>query len=152
LEHRIEEVKTFGGIRYVNDSKATNVDATIKALTAFTPGKVIVLLGGHDKGTELDHLSRAVSARCKAAVCYGEAGERIAQSLERIDAQMGLDVRRVANMRAALGLARELADAGDVVLLSPACSSFDEFSSYRERGAVFKKLVSTLALADGGQS
>ncbi len=152
LEHRIEDVDTIGGVRYVNDSKATNVDATIKALTAFTPGKVVVLLGGHDKGTDLDHLSRAVSARCKAAVCYGEAAERIAQSLEKIDAQMGLDVRRVATMREATSLARELADSGDVVLLSPACSSFDEFSSYRERGAVFKKLVGTLAQADGGQS
>ncbi len=152
LEHRIEEVDTVGGVRYVNDSKATNVDATIKALTAFTPGKVVVLLGGHDKGTDLNHLSRAVSARCKAAVCYGEAGERIAQSLEEIDAQMGLDVRRVANMREATSLARELADAGDVVLLSPACSSFDEFSSFRERGTVFKELVDSLAHADGGQS
>ena len=128
------------------------MDATIKALTAFTPGKVVVLLGGHDKGTDLNHLSRAVSARCKAAVCYGEAGERIAQSLEEIDAQMGLDVRRVANMREATSLARELADSGDVVLLSPACSSFDEFSSFRERGTVFKELVDSLAHADGGQS
>ena len=149
LEHRIELCGTVGGVRFVNDSKATNVDATVKALTAFVPGKVIVLLGGHDKGTELDQLAHAVSARCKAAVCYGEAADRIAAALEEADGPMGLDVRHANHLRDALRTAADLAQKGDVVLLSPACSSFDEFRSYKERGAVFKRLVAALS-ADGG--
>lgn len=141
LEHRIEPCGQANGVRYVNDSKATNVDSVEKALTAFVPGRVIVLLGGHDKGTELHTLAHAVSARCKAAVCYGEAGPRIAQALRDEDGNMGLQVVEVAHMADALDAARTMACAGDVVLLSPACSSFDEFRSYTERGAVFKKLV-----------
>lgn len=141
LEHRIEPCGQVDGVRYVNDSKATNVDSVEKALTAFVPGSIIVLLGGHDKGTELHTLAHAVSARCKAAVCYGEAGPRIAQALRDEDADMGLEVVEVPHMADALVAARTMARSGDVVLLSPACSSFDEFKSYTERGAVFKKLV-----------
>lgn len=141
LEHRIEPCGEVHGVRYVNDSKATNVDSVEKALTAFVPGKVVVLLGGHDKGTELHTLAHAVSARCRAAVCYGEAGPRIAQALREEDGDMGLVVEERPHMEQALERARELAQAGDVVLLSPACSSFDEFGSYQERGRAFKRLV-----------
>ncbi|MDO4797745.1 MAG: UDP-N-acetylmuramoyl-L-alanine--D-glutamate ligase [Coriobacteriales bacterium] len=151
LEHRIEACGEVRGVRFVNDSKATNVDATIKALTAFVPGKVVVLLGGHDKGTELDQLAHAVSARCRAAVCYGEAAERLYEALLEADGPMGLDVRRAAHMRDALQVAFDLAQEGDVVLLSPACSSFDEFGNYRERGEVFKELVASLAPAGGSR-
>ena len=83
LEHPIEPCGEIDGVRYVNDSKATNVDSVVKALTAFVPGHVVVLLGGHDKGTQLSSLAHAVSSRCKAAVCYGEAGPRIAQAHTR---------------------------------------------------------------------
>lgn len=150
LEHRIELCGELAGVRFVNDSKATNVDAVEKALTAFVPGHVVVLLGGHDKGTTLDTLAHAVSARCKAAVCYGEAGPRIASALRTADDGMGLEVVEAAHMREALEAARGIASAGDVVLLSPACSSFDEFSGFKERGTVFKRLVSEL-VAEGNE-
>jgi UDP-N-acetylmuramoylalanine--D-glutamate ligase len=144
LEHRIEPCGTLAGVTYVNDSKATNVDSVEKALTAFVPGKVIVLLGGHDKGTTLVTLAHAVSSRCKAAVCYGEAGARIAQALRDEDGDMGLVVKEAPHMQEALDAARALARPGDVVLLSPACSSFDEFTSYQQRGRRFKELVAEL--------
>lgn len=144
LEHRIEPCGEIDGVRYVNDSKATNVDSVEKALTAFVPGHVVVMLGGHDKGTELASLAHAVSSRCRAAVCYGEAGPRIAKALADEDGDMGLVIREAPHMREALDVARELACKEDVVLLSPACSSFDEFSNYKERGAVFKELVRAL--------
>ena len=141
LEHRIEPCGTINDVRYVNDSKATNVDAVEKALVSFTPGKVVVLLGGSDKGTSLEGMAHVVSARCKAAVCYGEAGERIAKALEEADSGMGLEVESVPHMRDAFETAQKIAVAGDVVLLSPACASFDEFCGYEERGRVFKSWV-----------
>jgi UDP-N-acetylmuramoylalanine--D-glutamate ligase len=105
---------------------------------------VVVLLGGHDKGTQLSSLAHAVSSRCKAAVCYGEAGPRIAQALADEDGDMGLIIREAPHMSEALEVARTLACKGDVVLLSPACSSFDEFKSYRQRGETFKEMVGKL--------
>ena len=148
LEHRIEPCGKIDGVCYVNDSKATNVDSVEKALTAFVPGRVVVLLGGHDKGTELSSLAHAVSSRCKAAICYGEAGPRIAEALRVEDDDMGLVIEEVPHMREALLAARSIAKEGDVVLLSPACSSFDEFSNYQQRGKAFKQMVAELD--DGG--
>ena len=142
IEHRIEPVGEVGGVRFVNDSKATNVDSVAKALTAFEAGSVVVLLGGHDKGTELDELSEAVRGRCRAAVCFGEAGERIARSLEGTPSD--LVVLRAAHLREAFDAAVAEARPGETVLLSPACSSFDEFSNMAERGRRFKELVREL--------
>lgn len=150
LEHRIEPCGELDGVTYINDSKATNVDSVEKALTAFVPGKVVVLLGGHDKQTTLDTLAHAVSARCKAAVCYGEAGPRIAQALRDADGDMGLLICEAPHMAQALEEATRIAQEGDVVLLSPACSSFDEFTSYQQRGKTFKRLVGELM--DKGQA
>ena len=150
LEHRIEPCGEAGGITFVNDSKATNVDAVVQALGSFEPGSIVCLLGGHDKGTSLDALSEAVGATCKAAVCYGEAGPRIADALEAHVAGRGdgradaCAVIRVAHMADALEAATALARPGDTVLLSPACSSFDEFKSYGERGRRFKQLVADI--------
>lgn len=143
LEHRIEPCGEVGGVRFVNDSKATNTDSVEKALTAFPPGTIDVLLGGHDKGTELSSLASAVAASCRAAVCYGEAGERIARALEQAVSASGslLDVIRAPHMSEAFAAACERALPGDTVLLSPACSSFDEFANMAERGDLFKRLV-----------
>ncbi|MGI6231126.1 MAG: UDP-N-acetylmuramoyl-L-alanine--D-glutamate ligase [Tractidigestivibacter sp.] len=144
LEHRIEPCGEVGGVRFVNDSKATNTDAVEKALTAFPAGTVDLLLGGHDKGTELGSLARSVVSHCRVAVCYGEAGERIAQALEKEIGRThstSLEVVRAPHMREAFSEACERAHEGDVVLLSPACSSFDEFHNMEERGELFKKLV-----------
>lgn len=143
LEHRIEPVATVDRVRFVNDSKGTNTDATIKALGAFEPKEIIVLLGGHDKHTDLTDLVMQVQKTCKTAVCYGEAGPRIYEAL----VAAGVQTELTAHMREAFTAALEHAEAGNVVLLSPACSSFDEFSGMAERGRVFKELVKHYELA-----
>ena len=147
LEHRIEPAGEIEGIRFVNDSKATNTDSVEKALLAFDEGKIVLLLGGHDKGTELDSLCDSVVARCRVAICYGEAGERIAQALETasVARNAALTIIRAPHMREAFSAAVKAAKAGEVVLLSPACSSFDEFNNMGERGRLFKSLVADLA-------
>lgn len=148
IEHRIEPCGEAGGVRFFNDSKATNTDAAAKALTAFPGESVIMLLGGHDKGTDLTGLVADCLASCKAVVCYGEAGGRFRQAFdEALALAAGPEVPEVlsaANMAAAFEAAVAHAKSGDVVLLSPACSSFDEFGSYEERGRAFKELVSGL--------
>ena len=147
IEHRIEPAGEVGGVRFVNDSKATNTDSVEKALTAFEPGSVVVLLGGHDKMTDLSSLAAAACERCRAAVCFGEAGERIASALEAARARGGsaLEVVRAPHLREAFDAAVRIARPGETVLLSPACSSFDEFSNMAERGRLFKSLVADLA-------
>lgn len=141
LEHRIEACGTVSGVEFYNDSKATNVDATLKALAAFAPRKPIVLLGGRDKGTALDVLVRTAGEHCKSVVCYGEGGPRFQEAF----AQSDLPVHAAAGMRQAFDLAVSLAGPGDIVLLSPACASFDEFSCFEERGDTFKGYVRDLA-------
>ena len=110
---------------------------------------MVLLLGGHDKMTDLASLAAAVRGRCRAAVCYGEAGPRIAAALEAAgDGEKDgatLEVVRAPHLREAFSAAVSLARPGDVVLLSPACSSFDEFSNMAERGRLFKALVAELA-------
>lgn len=145
LEHRIEPCGMVDGVECFNDSKATNVDAAAKALEAFRGQRVIVLLGGDDKGTDLSELVDAVHARACAAVCFGAAGPRIAQALEQRseNAEAGFTLVRAGKLGDAFDKALELAEPGDAVLLSPACASFDEFKSFEERGRVFKGLVSS---------
>lgn len=143
LEHRLEPCGEISGVKFVNDSKATNVDATLKALSAFTPRTAIFLLGGNDKGTDLSELVAACDASCKAVVCFGAAGERFYEAFE------GASVKRalVSHMEDALDEAIAMASPGDEVVLSPACSSFDEFESFEHRGKVFKQLVAFRATA-----
>lgn len=143
IEHRIEPAGEVGGVRFVNDSKATNTDSVEKALTAFAAGSVVLLLGGHDKGTDLTSLAAAVRDCCRVAVCFGEAGERIARALEEVPSE--LTVLRAPHLREAFDAAVAAARPGETVLLSPACSSFDEFNNMAERGRLFKDLVAALA-------
>lgn len=139
LEHRIEPCGESAGVHYVNDSKATNTDAVSKALTAFPAGSIVILLGGHDKGTDLSDMAADVARTCRVAVCFGEAGARMAKALR---AQGGsLEVLEAAHLEQALDAGMAAARPGETVLLSPACSSFDEFSGFEERGDVFKRLV-----------
>ncbi len=151
LEHRIEPCGSVAGVRCYNDSKATNVDATLKALAAFPETRPVVLLGGDDKGTDLAPLVEAAHAHAGAVVCFGDAGERLAAAFEAADAQApaGFAAARAAHLADAFDAALALASAGDVVLLSPACASFDEFGSFEERGAAFKTLVADAASALG---
>ncbi len=148
LEHRIEPAGTVAGVACYNDSKATNVDATLVALTAFEPQRPIVLLGGRDKGTDLAPLVAACRAHARAVICFGEARERFAAAFAAAVAE-GLVVAEAAGMEAALDEALGLAAPGDVVVLSPACASFDEFSCFEERGATFKALVADRARKAG---
>ncbi len=143
LEHRIEPCGAVGGVECYNDSKATNIDATVKALGAFPDKRVCVLLGGDDKGTDLAPLVQAVHGHARAAVCYGAGGPRFAQAFRNgaHDAPAGFALVQAAQLEDALDRALALAVPGDVVLLSPACASFDEFSSFEQRGRVFKQLV-----------
>ncbi len=143
LPHRIEPCGVVSGVHYYNDSKATNVDSTLKALSAFRDLDVVLLLGGKDKGTDLTSLVNACErARVKGIVFYGEARDRFKSAFSNATniLQSSAD-----NLRSALCEAAKIAESGDAVLLSPACASFDEFGSYQERGDYFKSLVKDIS-------
>jgi UDP-N-acetylmuramoylalanine--D-glutamate ligase len=142
MEHRLEPVGTVAGVSYVNDSKATNPDAVMKALTAFGEQPVIVLLGGHNKGNDFGPLAEACGRRCRLAVLYGEARDELTAAFRAANAPH----RLATGMLDALSVACEAAVAGDVIVLSPACASFDEFENYEQRGRVFATAVSRLAV------
>ncbi len=149
LEHRIEPVGTFEGVEYFNDSKATNVDSTIKALSAFNKN-VILLLGGRDKGSSLESLAQCCfeGGKVKKIICFGEAKERFVSDFEKYAMSNAFDeqkIEAVDNMKEAFLLAKKIAIAGDIVLLSPACASFDEFDSFEDRGKKFKALFYNLS-------
>ena len=148
LEHRIEPCGELGGVHFVNDSKATNTDAVEKALTAFPAGRVVLLMGGHDKGTDLTSVAAAASRHARVVVCFGEAGPRIADAVTSTAA--GAEVLQAPHLAEALDAAIGVAQDGDTVLLSPACSSFDEFSGFEERGRFFKRLVGERIARNGG--
>jgi UDP-N-acetylmuramoylalanine--D-glutamate ligase len=138
VEHRLEFTAEIGGVRYYNDSKATNVDAALKAIEAF-PGPLVVILGGKDKGSPYTPLSDALRTRARIALLIGEAAEKIAADLG--DA---VSCVHAGTLGRAIELAVDRARPGDVVLLAPACSSFDQFENYEHRGREFKKLVAKL--------
>ena len=143
IEHRLEPVTVVDDVEYVNDSKATNPDATMKAITAFPERPLILLLGGRNKGASFDQLAVSVASKVKLTIAFGEAGAEIADALEAAGAQ-----HRVAEtMLEAVKVSIETAVPGDAVLLSPACASFDEFRSYIERGEVFKSAVRAIGEA-----
>lgn len=137
LAHRTEYVGSIDDVVYIDDSKATNPAATIQALKAQPKGATILLLGGKDKQSDLHDLARMVAHRAKHTIVFGEAAEHIAKALHTAGAPTEL----VPRMSDAFARACELAQPQDVVLLSPACASFDEFSSFEERGDAFKQLV-----------
>lgn len=137
LEHRLEPSGNIKGIEYFNDSKATNVDATLKALTSFPNNKIVLLLGGSDKGTNLDELVAACNKTCAAIIAYGEAGQRFYDAFTQSQVASYL----AGSMYEAFDKAMEIAKNNQVVVLSPACASFDEFNSFEHRGEVFKQLV-----------
>jgi UDP-N-acetylmuramoylalanine--D-glutamate ligase len=139
VEHRLEYVATLRGVQYYNDSKATNVDATIKALQSF-PANIHLILGGKDKGSDYGELKTLIAERVKRVYTIGAAAAKI-------ESQIGntIPVINAQTLDAAVRKAADLAIGGDIVLLAPACASFDQFPSYEHRGRVFKELVQTLA-------
>jgi UDP-N-acetylmuramoylalanine--D-glutamate ligase len=140
VEHRLEFVGEIGGVGFYNDSKATNVDAALKAIEAF-PGPLVVILGGRDKGSPYTPLRDALRTRGRAALLIGESAEKIAADLG--DA---VPFEYARTLDRAVHLAAERARPGDVVLLAPACSSFDQFENYEHRGREFKEIVHKLQI------
>ncbi len=141
IEHRLDPVATVRGVEYVNDSKATNPDAVLKALTAFGSSPLLILLGGRNKGNDFGPLAEACAARCRLAVLYGESRREMETAFSAADAPfIGADA-----MAEALAAAAGAALPGDVVLLSPACASFDEFEDYEDRGRKFADAVARMA-------
>jgi len=138
VEHRIEFVRELGGVHYYNDSKATSVDATRKALESFE-GRLWVILGGKDKDSDYRELRPLLAERARAVLLIGAAAEKIASHLEG-----ALPLIHCGDLRTAVETAWRKAEPGDTVLLAPACASFDQFSGYEERGRVFKSLVHAL--------
>jgi UDP-N-acetylmuramoylalanine--D-glutamate ligase len=132
VEHRIEFVMECNGVQYFNDSKATNVDAAIKALEAF-PGNILLIAGGRDKAGDFTVLKLPVKERVKHLVLLGEAAEKLRKALSGTT-----NICEVQSMQEAVSLCRQLAQPGDVVLLAPACASFDMFENYEHRGRIFK--------------
>ncbi|MBZ5660776.1 MAG: UDP-N-acetylmuramoyl-L-alanine--D-glutamate ligase [Acidobacteriia bacterium] len=139
VEHRIEYVATISGVEYFNDSKATNVDATLKALDAF-PGNVLVILGGKDKGSDYTILQGALARHARMVLLIGDAAGKIETQLAGV-----VPAERAGTLARAVEIAAERARPGDTVLLAPACASFDQFENYEQRGRVFKQLVRELA-------
>ncbi|MBO4894078.1 MAG: UDP-N-acetylmuramoyl-L-alanine--D-glutamate ligase [Clostridia bacterium] len=136
VEHRIEFVREINGIKYYNDSKGTNTDATITALKAFDRG-VILLVGGFEKGLDMGEVKKHLGC-VKKVIGYGACGKRL------VDELVGEDGTVVENLEQALSEANKAAESGDTVLLSPSTSSFDQYTCFEERGEHFKKLVNAL--------
>src|ERR1700730_2789786 len=135
VEHRLEFVAEIGGVRYYNDSKATNVDATLKALDAFS-GRILIVLGGKDKGSDYTVLQKPLREKAILALLIGAASEKIEEQIAG-----SVAIERAGTIQRAVEIASQAARPGDVVLLAPACASFDQFQNYEHRGRVFKELV-----------
>lgn len=138
VEHRIEFVSKLNGVDYYNDSKATSVDATLKAIDAF-PGGLWIILGGKDKGSDYSPLREPLKAKAHAALLVGAAASKIGKHLEG-----ALPLIQCGDIANAVKTAHERAQSGDTVLLAPACASFDQFRSFEHRGEVFKQVVRSL--------
>lgn len=138
VEHRLEFVAEIGGVSYYNDSKATNVDATLKAIEAFSE-PLFVILGGKDKGGDFTPLREPLQRRARMALLVGAAAEKIAAQLAG-----ALPLERAGTLENAVQLSFERARPGEIVLLAPACASFDQFQNFEHRGRIFKQLVEQL--------
>lgn len=144
LPHRLQPLGERRGVLWVNDSKATNVAATVAALRSFDR-PVVLLLGGRHKGEPYDEIARAAAGRVRAVIAFGEAAPRIVSDLQGEVETLHVATGMEDVVRAAAGLARP----GDVVLLAPACSSFDMFPDYAERGRAFEAALAALAAGEG---
>jgi UDP-N-acetylmuramoylalanine--D-glutamate ligase len=136
VEHRLEYVATVNGVEFYNDSKATNVDATAKAVAAFSSG-IHLILGGKDKNSDYSQLAQLLRARVRAVYTIGSAAAKIESQLRGV-----VSILSCETLDNAVSAAASAARPGEVVLLAPACSSFDQFENYEQRGRMFKELVS----------
>lgn len=139
VEHRIEFVRELDGVKYYNDSKATNVDSLFYALGSFK-APIVLIAGGKDKGNDYTQVLQLVKDNVKTLIAVGQGGEKLEEYFKSVKPVMSAGF----SMEEAVKLARETAKPGDIVLLSPACASFDMFNNYEHRGQVFKELVKGL--------
>jgi UDP-N-acetylmuramoylalanine--D-glutamate ligase len=137
VAHRLEEVASRDGVRWVNDSKATNVASTVVALESFGAGTVHLILGGQGKGQDFAALRDPVERTCRSVYLIGEDAQKIAVALEGVD----VPIHECGELERVMGDAREAARPGEVVLLSPACASFDQFADFEARGERFRELA-----------
>ena len=133
----MEAVASADGLHYINDSKGTNVDSVLAALTGVPAGTTILILGGRDKHGAFETLKKTAGHTCKAVFCIGEAGPAISEQLRGI----GTPVAVLPDLEAVFAALPGMAAAGDTVLLSPGCASFDQYANYEERGHHFRALV-----------
>jgi UDP-N-acetylmuramoylalanine--D-glutamate ligase len=134
LEHRLEFVGESKGVRFINDSKGTNVGAVAKSLEGFE--KVVLIMGGRDKDGDFSILRDLIKRKAKLLILLGEAGEKIGEKLKGMT-----DIYKVNDFREAVDMSMAKASTGDVVLLSPGCASFDMFADFEDRGKKFKEAV-----------
>jgi UDP-N-acetylmuramoylalanine--D-glutamate ligase len=139
LPHRMFLVRELDGVRWINDSKGTNVDATLKALEGFEDRSVILILGGKDKAGEFERMRDLVQSKARTVVTIGKAADRIKEALDG-----SAEIVPAGDMQHAVDWARKNGKAGDTVLLSPACASFDQYKNFEHRGAHFEELVNQL--------
>ncbi len=140
LPHRMVLVRKIDGVRWINDSKGTNVDATLKSLESFPPDSVWLILGGKDKAGEFERMRELVSEKTRAVMTIGAAADRITSALDGT-----VTIVAAGDMQHAVAHAREHAKSGDIVLLSPACASFDQYRNFEHRGEHFEELVRGLS-------
>ncbi len=139
LPHRMAVVRDLNGVRYINDSKGTNVDATLKSLEGLDDGRVFLILGGKDKNGEFERMRKLMATKARAVLTIGSAAERIAEALEGVG-----EIVNSRTMDEAVRYVHEHAADGDTVLLSPACASFDQYENFEHRGRHFEELVHAL--------
>ncbi len=139
LPHRMVLVREINGVKWINDSKGTNVDATLKSLEGFSEGSVILILGGKDKAGEFERMHDLVSSRVRTVLTIGAAAPRIESALKETT-----NIVPAGDMQHAVQWAREHAQRGETVLLSPACASFDQYRNFEHRGEHFEQLVRAL--------
>jgi len=148
VAHRLESAGIIAGVTYVNDSKATNVEATLTALKTY-PERTHLILGGRDKASDYRPIARACSQGCRAVYLIGEAAPLIAEAFAEVRLREGRDElpepRTSGDLESAVLAAAAAAVAGDVVLLAPACASFDQYRDFEERGDHFRAIVAGLA-------
>jgi UDP-N-acetylmuramoylalanine--D-glutamate ligase len=150
VEHRLEFVRQLGGVAWYNDSKATNVDATLKALAAF-PGGLWVILGGKDKNSDYGPLAAAMKEKTRGVLLIGAAADKIENQL-RGTRHGAVSTVKCGTLEAAVLHAHVSARPGDTVLLAPACASFDQFENFEHRGREFKRLVNALLAKEPGKN
>jgi UDP-N-acetylmuramoylalanine--D-glutamate ligase len=151
VPHRLELVAGIQGCAYYNDSIATTPERTLAGLRSFHE-PVVLLLGGREKKLPLEELAQEAVERCRAVACFGEAGPLLEEALRAAAASGGPSIERVETLADAVKAARRYAKAGDVVLLSPACTSYDAYDNFEERGEDFRRIVRRLASKGGSPS